>query len=91
MAIKYLKKAIKTSASEEKETARIVAEILSDIESGGEDAANAYSEKLDNYSGETIVSKKSITQAALQVPEQLKSDLKFAYDRVRGFAEKQLA
>ena len=91
MAIKYLKKATKTPTSDEKETASIVAEILSDIEYGGEEVAIAYSKKLDNYSGNTIVSKKSIAQAALQVPAQLKSDLKFAYDRVRGFAEKQLA
>jgi sulfopropanediol 3-dehydrogenase len=89
MTIEYLKKAEKTSASGEDETRRIVTEMLTEIEAGGEDMARAYGEKLDGFSGDIIASPESIAQAEALVPEQLKDDLKFAYDRVRGFAEKQ--
>jgi sulfopropanediol 3-dehydrogenase len=89
MTIEYLKKAEKTSASGEDETRRIVAEMLAEIESGGDDAARAYGEKLDGYNGDIIAGPEAIEAAAALVPDQLKEDLKFAYDRVRGFAEKQ--
>ncbi len=89
MAVQYLKKAAKTAASGEDETRRIVAEMLAEIESGGENAARAHSERLDSYTGEILVGEETIAAAAGKVPDRLKDDLKFAYDRVRGFAEKQ--
>ena len=89
MAIQYLKKAAKTSATGEDETRRIVAEMLAEIEAGGEETARAYGEKLDGWTGDIVVGPEAIAAAAAKVPAQLKDDLKFAYDRVRGFAEKQ--
>ena len=89
MAVEYLKRATKTSATGEEETRKIVADMLSKIEQGGEDGARAYSEKLDAWDGDIDVGSDKIEMAARQVPEQLKDDLKFAYDRVRLFAEKQ--
>ncbi len=91
MAIQYLKKATSTSATGEDETRRIVAEMLAEIEAGGEAKARAYGEKLDSWSGDIVVGAEAIAAAAAKVPAQLKDDLKFAYDRVRGFAEKQKA
>ena len=91
MAIEYLKKAEKTSATGEDDTRRIVAEMLAEIESGGEEAARAYGKKLDGYDGEIVVSRETIEAAAAKVPQQLKDDLQFAHDRIRGFAEKQKA
>ena len=91
MTIEYLKKAEKTSATGEDETRKIVADMLAGIEAGGEDAARAYGEKLDGYSGDIVVGPEAIARAADQVSQQLKDDLRFAYDRVRGFAEKQKA
>ncbi|MBT6607341.1 MAG: histidinol dehydrogenase [Rhodospirillaceae bacterium] len=91
MTIEYLKKAEKTSAAGEDETRKIVADMLAGIEAGGEDAARAYGEKLDGYSGDIVVGPEAIARAADQVSQQLKDDLRFAYDRVRGFAEKQKA
>jgi sulfopropanediol 3-dehydrogenase len=46
MAIEFLKKAAKTPQSGEENTRRIVTEILSAIESGGEDKVREYAEKL---------------------------------------------
>jgi sulfopropanediol 3-dehydrogenase len=91
VTIEYLKKAEKTSATGEDETRKIVADMLAGIEAGGEDAARAYGEKLDGYSGDIVVGPEAIARAADQVSQQLKDDLRFAYDRVRGFAEKQKA
>ena len=89
MTIEYLKKAAKTPATGEDETRKIVATMLSEIEAGGEDKAREYGEKLDGWSGDIIVGKDAIAAAAEKVPDQLKDDLRFAYDRVRGFAEQQ--
>jgi sulfopropanediol 3-dehydrogenase len=90
MAVQYLKKASKTAATGEDETRKIVAGMLSEIEEGGEDKAREYGVKLDKWDGEIVVSKEAIEAAAAKVPQQLKDDLRFAYDRVRGFAEAQL-
>ncbi|MBM09317.1 MAG: histidinol dehydrogenase [Magnetovibrio sp.] len=89
MTIEYLKKAIKAPAFVEAETRRIVAEMLSEIRAGGEEEAKAFGKSLDNFSGQIIVERHEIEAAARLVPDQLKEDLKFAYDRVREFAEKQ--
>ncbi|MDH3704267.1 MAG: histidinol dehydrogenase, partial [Alphaproteobacteria bacterium] len=72
MAVQYLKKASKTAASGEDETRRIVAEMLAEIESGGEDSARDYSEKLDGYTGEILVGEETIAATAEKVPNRLK-------------------
>ncbi|MBL94387.1 MAG: histidinol dehydrogenase [Magnetovibrio sp.] len=89
MAIKFIKKAEKTSSSDEVNTRKTVSEMLKKIEGGGEEVARSYGKSLDNYSGEIIVSEEVIAHAAEQVPQQLKDDLNFAHDRVRDFAAKQ--
>jgi sulfopropanediol 3-dehydrogenase len=91
MTIEYLKKADKTAASGEDDTRRIVADMLSAIEAGGEDKAREYAAKLDNYTGNIVVTPDEIAAASARVPQQVKDDIRFAYDRVRGFAEKQRA
>ncbi len=89
MTIEYLKRATKTPATGEEETRNIVAGMLAEIERDGEAAARAYGERLDGWDGDIEVGSDEVEAAARQVPEQLKDDLKFAYDRVRLFAEKQ--
>lgn len=91
MAIEYLKRAAKTSATGEDETRQIVADMLAEIEREGESAAKAYGAKLDGWFGDIVVGPEAIAAAADQVTDQLKDDLKFAHDRVRGFAERQRA
>ncbi len=91
MATEFLKQAVKTSATGEDETRKIVADMLAEIERNGEDAARTYGENLDGWDGDIEVGSDAIADAAKQVPDQLKDDLKFAYDRVRGFAERQRA
>ncbi|WP_325894766.1 histidinol dehydrogenase [Grimontia sp. NTOU-MAR1] len=90
MAVKYLKKAEKTAATGEDDVRAIVADMLKDIEQGGEETCIAYTQKFDNWHGDIVVSQEDIDAAAAKVPEQLKKDIQFAYERVRDFAQAQL-
>ncbi len=89
MTIEYLKKAEKSSSTGEDDTRKIVAEMLAEIEAGGEARAIEYAKKLDNYDGNIVVTAEEIEAASAKVSQQVKDDIQFAYERVRGFAEKQ--
>ncbi len=89
MTIEYLKKAEKSSSTGEDDTRKIVAEMLAEIEAGGEAKAIEYAKKLDNYDGNIVVTAEEIESASARVSQQVKDDIQFAYERVRGFAEKQ--
>jgi sulfopropanediol 3-dehydrogenase len=89
MPVSFLKKATKTPASGEDETRSIVQDMLTEIESGGEDAARAYGEKLDHWKGDIIVGRDAVNQAASKISQRLKDDIWFAHERVRDFAIRQ--
>lgn len=89
MTVEYLKKAARTAASGEDETRRIVADMLAGIEAGGEAEALEYARKLDRWEGPAVVDRAAIEAASARVPQQLKDDIRFAYERVRRFAEAQ--
>ena len=56
MAIEYLKKAAKTPATESGEARKVVDEMLATIARDGEAAVREYAKKLDDWSGEIVVS-----------------------------------
>ena len=89
MARQYLKKAEMTSRSDASDVNKIVTDILTDIETRGEDAAMEYAAKFDNYDGAVILSPEDIEKATALVPDRLKEDIKFAADNVKRFAEMQ--
>ncbi len=89
--MQYLKKASKTPATGEDDTRATVAGMLRDIEAGGEARALHYAQSLDGWKGDVVVSKDDIATAAESVPEQVRRDIRFAHERIRGFAEAQLA
>ena len=64
MALELLKKATKNPQTGEEDTRRIVTEMLSAIESGGEDKVREYAENLDNYTGNIVVTPEEIADAA---------------------------
>ena len=90
MTIQYIKKADKTSASDEVETRQRVQEILKDIESGRDSSIREISRKFDKYEGDVIVSKEKIEDVIKSLDQKVKDDVQFSYDRVRTFAEHQL-
>ena len=57
MTISYIKKADKTSSSDEVETRQKVQEILNEIESNRDEGIREISRKFDKYEGDVIVSK----------------------------------
>jgi sulfopropanediol 3-dehydrogenase len=90
MAIEYIKKAAKTSATGEDDTREIVARMLKEIEEGGEEKALEYATKLDKWpGGSPILTRDQIEAAKAQVSQQAKDDIKFAYNRVSAFARHQ--
>ena len=89
MTIKYLKKAPLHSRSKDTKTQKIVQDILSEIEEGGDEKALEYAAKFDNYDGEIILSKNAIDAATALVPEKMKQDIKFAHSNVERFATAQ--
>lgn len=91
MSINYVKKATKTPATGEDDTRRLVSEMLTALEEGGEERAKQYARELDGWEGDIVVSPEEIEQASGQVSDKLKSDIQFAHERVRRFAEAQRA
>ena len=91
MPIEYLKKADMTASTGDQQVAKTVSDMLAAIEAGGEDKAVAYAREFDRWDGDIVVSADSMASAADRVPQRLKDDIRFAHDRVRKFAEAQLA
>lgn len=91
MAIEYLKKADKTAATGEADVRELVANMLVELEAGGEEKAIEYTRKFDKWNGDIVVSKEAIAAASDAVSDQLKADIQFAHARVRDFAKAQLA
>ena len=91
MTITYLKKASRTPETETATAQKVVNEMLAAIESGGEQAVRAYAKKLDQWSGEIILTAAEIAKAVADVPAQVRADIDFAVRQVRDFALAQKA
>jgi sulfopropanediol 3-dehydrogenase len=87
----YLKKADKSPTTGEEDTRRIVQEMLAKIENGGENTAREYAENLDKWTGDIVVTSEEIAAAGERLSQRARDDIHFAYDRVKKFAEAQLA
>ena len=57
MAINYLKKAKKTSSTDDTKTREIVQDLLNELEQSKEEGCKKLTKKFDKYEGEIIVSK----------------------------------
>ncbi len=91
MTITYLKKAARTPETETATAQKVVNEMLAAIESGGEQAVRAYAKKLDQWSGEIVLTAEQIATAVADVPAQVRADIDFAVKQVREFALAQKA
>ncbi|MDC1185164.1 histidinol dehydrogenase [Alphaproteobacteria bacterium] len=90
MTISFIKKADKTSSSDEVETRQKVQEVLNEIESKRDEGIKEISLKFDKYEGDVIVSQEKIEEVIKSLDQKVKDDVQFSYDRVRSFAEHQL-
>jgi sulfopropanediol 3-dehydrogenase len=89
MSINYLKKAAKTPETDEAQTREIVVNMLDDIKKNGEEAIKKYAQKLDNWTGDFIITPDDIDKAAASLDQRARDDIQFAYEQVYNFAKKQ--
>ena len=86
MAIDYLKNAGKTPETESAGAQKVVAEMLAEIEQRGEQAVRDFAAKLDQWTGEIVVSPAEIERRTRDIPVTVKQDIEFATAQVRRFA-----
>ena len=91
MSVVYLKKAAKTPETETDTARQVVAEMLSVIDTGGEQAVLDYALKLDNWSGDVLLDAAAIERQTRDIPQAIKNDIAFAAGQVRRFADAQRA
>ena len=92
--VKYLKsgKSIAEKENEDQKTKEIVENVLKQIENGGDKAVRMLSEKFDDYSPTSFkLSDEQIDALICTLTERELSDIKFAQEQVRKFAEIQRA
>ena len=89
MAVTWIKRAARTPASGEAETRARVEEMLEELEAGGEAAARRYAETLDHWKGDIVVPPEVVARAGAALSPQARDDIRFAWERVRRFAEAQ--
>jgi sulfopropanediol 3-dehydrogenase len=91
MSVIYLKKAAKTPETETEAAREVVAKMLADIETGGEQAVRDYALKLDKWSGDVVLNAAAIERQTRDIPQGVKNDIVFAASQVRRFADAQRA
>ncbi len=88
--MKYLKKAVEKKEMVDLQVQSLVTEILAKVKEEGEKALRYYSEKFDNWNPSSFkLSQDQINQLTGQVPVDLKKDISFLHEQVKGFAEEQ--
>ena len=73
------------------ETAKVVSEMLSDLEKNGMDAVRKYSQKFDNWDPENFeLTENQIRESMERLDKQIRDDTDFCQNNVRSFAKAQL-
>ena len=62
--------------------------MLADIEARGEAAVREYAAKLDDWTGEIVVTPDEIERRTRDIPAAVKRDIEFATEQVRRFARR---
>jgi sulfopropanediol 3-dehydrogenase len=89
--VEFLKKASKSPTTGEDDTRELVNKMLAEIETGGEQRVRDYTRDLDGFEGSIVVSQAEVEAATKSLSQTARDDIQFSYDRVRGFAEAQMA
>ncbi len=91
MAITYLKKANPPQQAIDTATTETVRNMLSAMQSGGEEAVRRYARDLDGYTGDIVLGPAHFAAAERALSPGIKEDIRFARDRVQDFAQRQRA
>ena len=67
--MEYLKKAHKTAETNTLDAQKVVNEMLNNIEKEGEQAVRDYAAKLDNWTGDILLSDDEIKEITAEVPQ----------------------
>jgi sulfopropanediol 3-dehydrogenase len=90
MTVTYLKRAGTEADADERGTRELVADMLTQLEAGGEPAVRAFSRRLDDWDPPSfVVTEDAVRSAEQALPPTLRDDIVFAYTRVREFADRQ--
>jgi len=90
--MKLLKSGQRRLPERDPETARVVSELLADLERNGMDAVRRYSRQFDDWSPESFeLGSSDIARATTALSPQAIADTEYCQANVRGFAEAQLA
>src|SRR6266550_3858300 len=89
MPVVHLKQAAKTPETETGNARRVAAEMLAKIERGGEQAVRDYAAKLDQWTGDIVVTDEEVERRIHDIAPGVRRDIEFATDRVRRFAQAQ--
>ncbi|MGL6211228.1 MAG: histidinol dehydrogenase [Paracoccaceae bacterium] len=91
MTVTYLKTSTRRAETGQTDVREAVTALLAELAAGGDAAAVRLARDLDKWEGEIVVSPEARARAALQVPEKLRADIRFAHRNIRRFAEAQRA
>ena len=90
--MRVFKEAARNPGEERASVERVVRDILTDVGEWGDRAVLDYTEKFDGYRPAALrVPPDAVKAAYSKVEPETVANLKFAADRIRGFAERQLA
>ena len=89
MSLEYLKQALPSVLALDSETTATVQRMLGELAAGGEDAARRQARELDGWHGEIVLGAADFARAEAALSSGIKSDLRFARDRVQDFARRQ--
>jgi sulfopropanediol 3-dehydrogenase len=89
VTVTYLKQATPRPATENSDIRDIVQIMLTNITRGGEGAVADYARKLDQFTGDIVLSDAARAAACARVSDTLKADIRFAHANIRRFAEAQ--
>ncbi|MBU2287748.1 MAG: histidinol dehydrogenase, partial [Gammaproteobacteria bacterium] len=85
----YLKQSSPPAPQADFDTTTRVREMLADIEAGGEEAVRRHARDLDQWTGEIVLGEDAFAQAERALSDGVKSDIRYARDRVCAFAQLQ--
>ncbi len=85
----HFKKPALSPADEDRRVREVVEGMIADIDQRGEVAVREYALKFDGWQGDFVLSDEKKQRLIASVPEQVKADIRFAYEQVKRFAEAQ--